>query len=43
MIKVLIVDDHGLMRMGLRRLLDDQPDIDVVADAESGEKALVLV
>ncbi len=43
MIKVLIVDDHGLVRMGLRRLLEDQPDIEVVADAESGEKALVLV
>ena len=43
MIKVLIVDDHALVRMGIRRLLDDVPDIEVVAEAESGEKALVLV
>ena len=43
MIKVLIVDDHALVRMGIRRLLDDVPDIEVVAEAESGEKALILV
>lgn len=43
MIKVLIVDDHALVRMGIRRLLDDLPDMDVVADAESGEQALALV
>ena len=43
MIKVLIVDDHGLVRMGIRRLLEDHADITVVADAESGEKALSLV
>ncbi|MFC3909176.1 two-component system response regulator LetA [Legionella dresdenensis] len=43
MIKVLIVDDHALVRMGIRRLLDDLPDMDVVADAESGEQALSLV
>ena len=29
--------------MGIRRLLDDVPDIEVVAEAESGEKALILV
>lgn len=40
---MLIVDDHALVRMGIRRLLDDVPDIEVVAEAESGEKALVLV
>lgn len=43
MIKVLIVDDHALVRMGIRRLLDDLPDMEVVADAESGEQALTLV
>lgn len=43
MIKVLIVDDHGLVRMGMRRLLDDYPDIDVIDEAENGEKALILV
>lgn len=43
LIKVLIVDDHALVRMGIRRLLEDLPDVDVVADAESGEQALTLV
>jgi two-component system, NarL family, invasion response regulator UvrY len=43
LIKVLIVDDHALVRMGIRRLLDDLPDMDVVAEAENGEEALVLV
>lgn len=43
MIKVLIVDDHALVRMGIRRLLDDLPDIEVVAEAASGEQALILV
>jgi two-component system invasion response regulator UvrY len=40
---VLIVDDHALVRMGIRRLLEDMPDVFVVADAESGEAALTLV
>lgn len=43
MIRVLIVDDHALVRMGIRRLLDDLPDIQVVAEAENGETALALV
>ncbi|KTD32803.1 response regulator GacA [Legionella nautarum] len=43
MIKVLIVDDHALVRMGIRRLLDDLSDMEVFADAESGEQALALV
>ena len=43
LIKVLIVDDHALVRMGIRRLLDDLPDMQVVAEAENGETALTLV
>ena len=42
-LKVLIVDDHALVRMGIRRLLDDVPDIEVVAEAAGGEQALILV
>lgn len=37
------MDDHALVRMGIRRLLEDMPDVFVVADAESGEAALALV
>ncbi|MDP3705514.1 MAG: response regulator [Legionellaceae bacterium] len=43
MIKVLIVDDHALVRMGIRRLLDDLPDMEVVGEAECGERALTMV
>ena len=43
LISVIIVDDHALVRMGIRRLLDDLPDVEVVAEAESGEMALTLV
>ena len=43
MIRVLIVDDHALVRMGIRRLLEDLPDMDVVAEAENGQMALAMV
>ncbi len=43
MIKVLIVDDHALVRMGIRRLLEDMSDVHVVAEAENGEQALLRV
>jgi two-component system, NarL family, invasion response regulator UvrY len=43
LIKVLIVDDHALVRMGIRRLLEDMSDMEVVGDAGSGEQALSLV
>ena len=39
-IKIMIVDDHALVRNGIRRLLEDLPDMQVVAEAESGEEAL---
>ncbi|HEB27603.1 MAG TPA: response regulator [Porticoccus sp.] len=40
---VLVVDDHDLIRLGICRLLDDVPDIIVVAQASSGEEAITLV
>lgn len=43
LIRVLIVDDHALVRMGIRRLLEDLPDMDVVAEAENGQMALAMV
>lgn len=42
-IRVLVVDDHALHRDGTRQILDQQPDLTVVGDAESGEAALALV
>lgn len=42
MIKVLVVDDHDLVRAGIRRMLDDIPGIKVVGEARSGEDAVRL-
>ena len=42
MINVLLADDHDLVRMGIRRLLEDVADINVVAEARSGEEAISL-
>ncbi|MGZ4970717.1 MAG: response regulator [Methylobacter sp.] len=43
MIRVLIVDDHELMREGLKQLFDDEEDIAVCAEAGSGEEALAVI
>ena len=37
--KILIADDHGIVRAGMRLLIDRQPDMDVVAEAEDGVDA----
>ncbi|NPA93613.1 MAG: response regulator transcription factor [Chloroflexi bacterium] len=42
-ITVLIVDDHAVVRQGVRAFLETQPDIRVVGEAASGEEALPLV
>jgi two-component system, NarL family, invasion response regulator UvrY len=39
MIRVLLVDDHAVVRTGFRLLLQSQPEITVIAEAESGESA----
>lgn len=41
-IRVLIVDDHTILRQGIRSLLEDEPDIDVVGEAEDGHSAVKL-
>lgn len=43
MIKVMVVDDHELVRTGVARILNDAPGIRVVGEAASGEEALHLV
>jgi|SRR5437867_5732935 len=40
--KVLIADDHRIVREGLRSLLEDQPDFQVVAEADNGRQALEM-
>ncbi|MEA2221319.1 MAG: hypothetical protein QOJ35_3945 [Solirubrobacteraceae bacterium] len=40
--RLLIADDHGIVRGGLRLLLDRQPDMEVVAEAADGIEAVAL-
>ena len=42
-IRILLVDDHSLLRLGLATLLKFQPDFTFVGGAENGERALELV
>ena len=42
-IKVLLVDDHAIIREGLRSLLEKEPHMEVVADTDDGRKARDLV
>jgi DNA-binding NarL/FixJ family response regulator len=41
-ISVLLVDDHGLVRRGFRRILEDEEDIKVVGEAGNGDEAIRL-
>ncbi|MBZ2185450.1 MAG: response regulator transcription factor [Bryobacter sp.] len=41
-IRVLLVDDHALVRLGFRRLLEDEAGITVVGEASDGAEAVVL-
>jgi two-component system, NarL family, invasion response regulator UvrY len=41
MINVLIADDHAIFRIGLKRMLESAPDVQVVAEASTGEETLV--
>jgi DNA-binding NarL/FixJ family response regulator len=41
-ITVLLADDHALVRRGFRRLLEDEPDIEVVGEAGDGNEAIAL-
>ncbi len=40
--KILMVEDHKLMRVGLKSILEDYSDLDVVAEAENGAEAVKL-
>jgi DNA-binding NarL/FixJ family response regulator len=43
MIRVLIVEDQTIIRQGLRRLLEAQPDLQIVGEAENGQQAIEQV
>ena len=42
-IRVMVVDDHAVIRQGLRMLLESRAEIEVVADCENGREALLVV
>jgi DNA-binding NarL/FixJ family response regulator len=42
MIRVLLVDDHAMLRAGFRAILGSQPDIEVVGEAETGAEGVEL-
>jgi two-component system, NarL family, invasion response regulator UvrY len=43
MIKVLIADDHSIVRAGLRRIVEESGDMEVIAEAQDGKEALVQI
>ena len=42
-IKILIADDHAVVREGTRQILEQEPDLEVVAEADGVLKILVLI
>jgi DNA-binding NarL/FixJ family response regulator len=42
MIRILLVDDHPVVRLGLRGMLDAEPDLTVVGEASSGDEGLAV-
>jgi DNA-binding NarL/FixJ family response regulator len=43
MIRIVLVDDHALVRTGLRLILEKQPDMQIAGEAEDGERGLALI
>lgn len=43
MIRIVLVDDHALMRTGLRLIIEKQPDMEVIGEAEDGDPGLTLI
>lgn len=41
-IRIMLADDHAVVRSGLRRMLEQTPEMEVVVEAESGEQAYQL-
>jgi len=42
-IRIVLADDHVVLRQGLRMLLEEESDLDVIAEADNGQEAIDLV
>ncbi|WP_080053754.1 response regulator transcription factor [Spirosoma aerolatum] len=42
-IRILVTDDHSVVRKGIRMLLEDEPDIQIVGEASDGDEAVALL
>ena len=42
-IRILLVDDHTILRAGLKMMLNAQPDMDVIGEAHDGRQAIQAV
>lgn len=42
-LQILLADDHKVMREGLRMLINAQPDMEVVGEADNGQDAVALI
>ena len=42
-IRIVIADDHPIVRKGLREVIEEEPDLKVVAEADDGEAALAMI
>ena len=40
-LNVLLVDDHSVVRMGFKMLIDSEKDMKVIAEAETGEDGII--
>ena len=40
--KIMLVDDHAIIRLGLRSLIECQTDMEIVGEAENGRVAVIL-
>lgn len=43
MIRIVLIDDHTLVRTGLRMILEKQPDMEIAGEADDGERGLILI
>jgi len=41
--RIVVIDDHPLLRKGLQQLADLSPDIEIIGESDSGEQSLVMV